>query len=362
MVMRTLGPTLAALVALSSPVLAQPDPPPPPVEPPPVESPPVPSVPAPDPAWRAYDDAFSTAARGEDDEARAQLLQLQTRWPSHPASARSGSLLRAFEPKPADPNAPSKVARGELVFWSTVGGVFVGFNVCTILGCESDRETAGVYIASVGGALGLSVLASQRGVRNGEAQLYNSAQTWGSWNGIALFENASSDRSRAAVALASQAAGLGAGVGLWQAWRPTQGDVALTNTAFLWTTLMTVWGHIAAGEGDSLTLRRVVIAGDLGILAGALASTQVKMSRGRTLLIDVGGILGILGGGLVAVSTDSEQAVGTALLVGTGAGLVIATVATDEWDLPAPSVPVSPMPVAGPSGSVGFGLGTHVRF
>lgn len=340
MVTRTLA--IAALVAMSSSALAQP--------------------PAPDPAWRAYDDAFSAAARGDDAAAKTQLLELQTRWPGHPASARSVSILRAFEPKPVNPNAPSKVARGELVFWSTVGGVFVGFNVCTILGCDSDRETAAVYIASVGGALGLSVLASQHGVRDGEAQLYNSSQTWGSWNGIMLAEDADSDTNRAAIALASQGVGLLAGIGLWQSWRPTQGDVALTNTAFLWSTLMTVWGHLAAGAGDSLTLRRVVIAGDLGIVAGAIASTQVKMSRGRTLLIDVGGILGILGGGLIAVASDSEQAVGTALLIGTGAGLVIATVSTDEWDLPKPPVPVSPMPVAGPGGSVGFGLGTHVRF
>lgn len=359
-----LGVLAHAVVAHAQPSQPQPVPPAAPLPLPPAPVPP-PQVPPPvggDDAWRAYDDAFATAADGNVDAAKSQLLQLQTRWPGHPASVRGGSLVGASSiGRVLDPDAPSRVARGELVFWSTVGGVFVAMNVCEILGCESDRETAGVYIASVGGALGLSVLASQHGVRNGEAQLYNSSQTWGAWNGIMLADETNSDASAAGIALASQGLGLVAGIGLWQVWRPTQGDVALTNTAFLWTTVLSVWAQLAS-NGD-VTLRRAVISGDIGIVAGALLSTQVKMSRGRTLLIDLGGVLGIMGGGLVAVSQDGDdEAFGAALLVGTAAGLAIAVLATDDWDTPPVTVPVQPMPIAGPSGSVGLGLGTQLAF
>jgi hypothetical protein len=76
-----------------------------------------------------------------------------------------------------------------------------------------------------------------------------------------------------------------------------------------------------------------VLAGDAGILLGALASTQVKMSRGRTLLIDLGGVLGTMAGGLVAIGTNSQEGAGTSLLVGTGAGLALAAVFTREWDV-----------------------------
>ncbi|MEO8704574.1 MAG: hypothetical protein ABI867_31255, partial [Kofleriaceae bacterium] len=323
------GLVILLVVAAATPVFAQPA-----------------ATPPTDDVWRAYDAAFTTAAAGDTDAAKAQLLQLQTRWPQHPASLRAGAITRTFATRIADPNGPSKVARGELVFWSTIGGVFIGANMCNLVGCATDREYAAVYMASVGGALGLAVLASHHGVRNGEAQLYNSSQTWGGWNGIMLANETNDDENKAAIALASQGVGLLGGIGLWQTWRPTQGDVALTNSVFLWTTMLTVWGHLAAGE-DTLTLRRVVLAGDAGIVAGALISTQVKMSRGRTLLIDLGGILGILAGGIVAVSTDSERAAGTALFVGTAGGLVLATVASDEWDVPNVSTPVSPMPIAG---------------
>src|SRR6185436_15427765 len=104
-------------------------------------------------------------------------------------------LVRAAEPP--GPDAPSRVARGELVFWSTVGGVFTAANICVISGCNSQRETAAVYTLAVGGSLALSLVASRNGVAQGEAQLYNSAQTWGSWNGLAINDGFARDSRQA---------------------------------------------------------------------------------------------------------------------------------------------------------------------
>jgi hypothetical protein len=310
-----------------------------------------------DPAWNAYDDAFSRAATGDRAAASAQLDDLSQRWPLHPAAARATSMVRVRAPGPPDPDAPSRVARGELVFWSTIGGVFTGANLCVIASCKTPRETAAIYTISVGGSLALAVAASHGGVAEGEAQLYNSAQTWGSWNGLAINNRFADRPGEAAIALGSQGAGLLAGIGLWRTWHPTQGDVALTNSFLLWSSVLTLWGSFAVGSEP--TLRLTVVAGDIGLVLGGLASTRVRMSRGRTLLIDVGGVLGILGGGLVAAGSGSDTAAGVALLVGTAAGLAIATAATRDWDVP---VTIAPTRITGASGARGWGVSAVLGF
>ena len=266
--------------------------------------------------------------------------------------------MRVLAPQPTGPDAPSGVARGELVFWSTVGGVFTAANVCVIAGCSSDRETAAVYTVSVGGSLALALVASRHGVAQGEAQLYNSAQSWGSWNALAINDHFARTSGEAAVALGAQGAGLLAGIGLWKTWHPSQSDVALTNSFLLWSTVLTLWGYVAADTTPSL--RGVVLAGDVGLVLGALTSTQVKMSRGRTLLIDVGGVLGILGGGLVAIGTDSDRGAGISLLAGTAAGLGLAAAATIHWD--APPLTVTPTRITTASGTSVWGVSAALGF
>jgi hypothetical protein len=352
-----------------------PDPQPP--EPNPVTTPETVPVPAPaplvepapvaDPVWSAYDDAFSRAARGDRTLASSRLAELAARWPQHPAGIRAGALSRSFERSRGTERDESMVAtdranrtaRGELVFWSTVGGVFTGANICIIANCQSDREYATVYSLSVGGSLALAVAASRNGVAQGEAQLYNSAQTWAAWNALAINDGFADSTDAAVISLGAQAVGIGAGIGLWKSWKPTQGDVALTNSFLLWSTVLTLWGHVAFDTEPSL--RTVVAIGDVGLLAGALVSTQVKMSRGRTLLIDVGGILGILGGGLVAAGAKDEAIVGTSLFVATAAGLAIAAAATRDWDLPE-NLKIAPARFTGTNNSHAWGVSAMVGF
>ncbi|MDX2087062.1 MAG: hypothetical protein SFX73_04385 [Kofleriaceae bacterium] len=324
----------------------------------PALAPPVPqALPASDPAWEAYDRAFTELGAGNEEAARGQLRALTATWPQHRAASLGALRLMDLDTAEQrrlerEATGPSKLARGELVFWSTAGGVLLARDLC-VNNCTSDREYAAAYTFSIGGSLALSVLASRNGIHRGEAQLYNSAQTWGSWNALAINDGFAEDEQEAAISIGAQLGGLAAGIGLWQAWRPTQGDVALANTGFVWTTVMTLFGHLAVDAEP--TLRTAVVAGDIGILAGALLSTQVKMSRGRTLLIDLGGVLGIMGGGLIAIGSDSEEAAGSALLIGTGAGLGIAAYATRHWDLEPPPGNARVVPTRAADGN-GWGL------
>jgi hypothetical protein len=316
-----------------------------------------------DPAWSEYDGAFRDAAAGDREGAKARLAELAARWPAHPARLHAAGLIDRLEPRrgaASSARSASNVARGELVFWSTLGGLAIAANLCVAIDCSSDREYAGVYTLTLGGALAGSLLATRRGIRQGEAQLYNSAQTWGAWNALYINDGFPETAEQAGVAIAMQLGGLAAGIGLWQAWQPTQGDVALTNTFLFWGTVLTLWGHAAAHAEPSL--RTMVIAGDVSLLAGALISRSVEMSRGRTLLIDVGGILGTLTGGLFAATqNDDVRTIGVILLAGTSAGLGLAFAGTLEWDDP-PPVKVAPAVIPGPNRSTGYGVSAGFAF
>src|SRR5438270_9348047 len=132
-----------------------------------------------DPAWALYDRAFEDLGRGETHDARAKLQQLVVLYPKHPASAvaavRLSELDGALQARAAAAAAaPSQLARGELVFWTTAGGAYIATNLC-IDRCYTDRDAATVFTLTMGGALAISALASSH-VHQGQAQLYNSAQ------------------------------------------------------------------------------------------------------------------------------------------------------------------------------------------
>lgn len=304
--------------------------------------------PASDEAWRMYDAAFVALSLGDRSSARDLLRTLIAQKRGHPAAllaaARLGELSQhdaapalrdRIEPDDRGADKHTRLARAELTFWMTVSGVLLARDICEARGdCSSNREWAATLMLSSGSGLGLSLLASHRGITQGQTQLYNSSLTWGSWNALGLNDGFAEGSDEARVAIAAQAAGLGLGLGLWKVWRPSEGDVSLTNTVGVWGTVLALLAHGIAEEEP--TMARTAIIGDVGLVAGALLSTQANVSRGRTLLIDVGGILGFLAGGLVAVGADDEQTGFTALFVGTAAGLGIAAATTKDWDAPSP--------------------------
>ena len=363
----TIASLLAVLAVSSTSRADQPaddgaPPAPPTVEPSPPAPPTVgPSPPtaaaAPDPAWQGYDDAFVELGKGKSDAAHDSLLQLTTRWPEHPATALALHRLADLEARgqARAARSASRVARGEVVFWSTLGSVFVASNLC-IDNCASDRASAAVYSLTIGAGLGLSLVLTRHGLEPAEAQLYNSAQTWGSWNALARNDGFAEDNTEAAFAIGAQVAGLAAGVGLWRSWHPDPGEVALANSGLVWGAVLSAYGHLMFDADTDHELQTVVLLGDLGLVAGALIAHEVPMSRGRTLLIDLGGVLGTLAGGLVVISGDDDQTAGTTLFVTTAAGLVIAGFATRGWDVEPPrSLRVVPARLGTPGTGTSWG-------
>jgi hypothetical protein len=310
-----------------------------------------------DRAWALYDHAFERLAAGDRDAAAAELAELVRRFPDHPAAARARELALAGDAVGAartHGEQPTRLARAELGFWMTIHGVLAGLEVRELADLEGSRPTAAALM--IGGAVGLgaSLYASRGGITPGTALLLDSAITWGAWNSLAVVNDFPEDQTGAAVSLGAQAVGLGAGLVLSQSWHPRAGDVALANTTGFWVSILTLLGHGVVDTEPEV--RTIVLAGDAGLVAGALLSQAYPMSRGRTLLIDTGGVLGFLTGALVSAlaDTDSAPATLTPMLLGTAGGLAAATQLTADWD--APELPGGAHIGLGPVGdSGGFG-------
>lgn len=305
-----------------------------------------------------YHRAFLLLAEGDVDGARALLRQIAAGDPSQPLREQAierlaeidglevSAELPAAPPPETGHEQPTGQARAELALGMTVSGVFAGVTTCAALECESARGIAASLMVGGGGALAASLLATRDGITPGHAQLLNSSVTWGGLNAF-FFYDEFDETEMAWASLGGQAVGLAAGVGLRHAWDPRSGDVALTNTGGLWTTVLVLLGHgIAESEPQ---IETVVLSADGGLLLGAGLSRVVDVSRGRTLLIDVGGVLGFLGGGLVAVASDTEDpsAGFVSLFLGTSAGLALATVMTRDWDAPDVPARLSVVPLGG---------------
>ncbi|CAN5719514.1 hypothetical protein BH11MYX2_BH11MYX2_37870 [soil metagenome] len=329
---------------------------------PPLPQPAVAAAPV-EPAWALYDAAFNAAAQNELEQATSQLRVLVQQYPQHPAAMRAAVLLASIEQTIAAPvPRHNGRARGELVFWQTANGAYISANICGAIDCKGTRETAAVYLAGIGGGLGLSALAS-RYIHDGQAQLYNSAQAWTAWTALGVLNGVADDGGEAAVAFGMQGAGFGIAAGLWETWRPSAGDIALTNSFFIWGSLASSFGALALGSDNDSTFRKIVVAGDASIVIGALVSQKVHMSRGRTILIATGGLLGLLLGGAIALGVDSNEGIGGAFLAGEAIGIGAATLLRSQWDAPVlPSTPLAPQAIRTPGGHTAPGMGVAFQW
>jgi hypothetical protein len=111
------------------------------------------------------------------------------------------------------------------------------------------------------------------------------------------------------------------------------------NTAGIWAgiyTLMTLYVSGASGSASGL-FGALLVASDVGLVAGGLLARQFPMSRGRTLLLDAGGILGgLLGLGTYVIAVPNDFGRGTvgAVLAGSLTGMAAAALLSRDWDAP----------------------------
>jgi hypothetical protein len=336
------------------------------------------SQPAVDALWARYHEAFDLLARGDIAAARDKLQAIVDARTGHPAEQRAKEILSALslapvaEPPEVEdvraPETPTKLARAELAFWQTIMGIAVGAELCLALECDSPTAFVGTIVLGSGTGLAISLYATKDGLTSGRRGVWNSASTWGYWNGIALAviaeEESTGDgfdaNELALIMLGGQATGYAVGALIATQLEPSGGQVALANTVGIWTGVLTLFAMFAfeIDDANAAYFKGAVVASDLGLLAGCFLARAFPMSRGRTLLIDAGGVLGMLAGFGTAVligGDEVETHVGFAsALAGTTLGLAGAVFFTRDWDAPSMPARVTIMPLPGGGATVGL--------
>jgi hypothetical protein len=334
--------------------------------------------------WSRYHTAEDDLALGRTEDALRALEAIRAENPDHPAAAAALVLIQRTEAKDDPPAAPAKpaavvavepqdpgralrdekttgLARAELAAGQTLNGAIIAGAMCDLFGCSDVRAFAGSLMLGAGSGLVLSLVLTSDGLTPGHAASLNHGAAWGLWNGVALSVGVPSSVSQSGIGgaiLLGSLAGLGTGEVLYRSFHPSAGDVSIATSAGLWSAVLF---NLALGTAQTSIDPRAqvlltLVVSDAALLGGAFLADAVPMSRGRALLIDIGGGVGLLmgaGGALLAggehTSSDLIFGLGAA---GTFAGLGLTWLLTRSWDVNDVPVQVGVAPTRGGGAAV----------
>ena len=285
---------------------------------------------------------------GEDEAADALYRYVAERFAGTPAADEASAWLRG--PAAARPGGLSRV---ELPVFGTLYGLWLGVAVPAAFGADSE----GAYGAGLllGGPIGLfSARAAQRsrGYSEGQVRAISWGGVFGTWQGfgwtellnIGVEETCDLDycyeEDNAEEILAGMILGGLAGIttGAIIARGPVgSGTSSAAQGGSIWGTLYgaaiaeLVSGD-ADGGGDGVLLTSL-IAGNVGLIGGAALARKYDLTRPRIRMINLGAIVGGIGGlGIdLLVSAEDETALAIPLVTSIG-GLIIAAAATGDGE------------------------------
>ncbi len=292
-------------------------------------------------AARDFDD------RGEGDIAAALYRHVADRFPGTDAAAFALGRLQGVTARRSQ--AGGEV---ELKVWSALYGIWQGIAVPFAWDTES-AEAVGTGLL-LGGPLGFLAgreMARSRPRSLGQARAITWGGTWGAIQGWGwakaldlgkdrLYyvnhgdggESEDEETTRAVFAsmIAGGAAGIAGGL-VWARREITPGTATSAMLGSLWG----MWfgfstAFLADVEGDGL-IAASMLAGNAGLVAGALAGSRLPLSRGRAHMINVGGVVGAFAGvglALIDQPDDGKAAVAT-ILVGSVVGLALGAAKTN---------------------------------
>lgn len=286
-------------------------------------------------AERSYQEGFDALSEDRVEEAERAFSRALAVCPNHPVAAEMRRLARARGarlssgvPEEDEGEArPTLLAWGELVAFQTLHGVAQGLLLCAAADCQDARALSLAGFAGASVAAGLSVLGFRK-VTSGQSLAINSGTGWGAWNAIALSILLDPEDGRTVAGLVSgvTAAGTLGGIAVAVLLDPRNGSVSLANSTGIWLGVMTLFISIAAEANfEDTTIPIELAVTNVALLGGAVASQFTDISRGRVLLIDAGGVVGLLLGLGVAALINSELPpglLGTLPTIGIAGGLI----------------------------------------
>jgi len=209
------------------------------------------------------------------------------------------------------------------------------------LALESEAPEAygaGLLLGGPAGYLAAHRFVRSRPVSPGQARAISWGGTWGAIQGagwaIALDLDDDRIEDRIWSMIAGGAIGTFGGV-LASRSEITPGTATAATAGSLWGLWFGVATSVLADAGEDPTVAAAMLTGNAGLVAGALAGSRLPLSRGRTRLISLAGVIGGfagLGTALIA-EVDDEQSAIALPLVGSIAGLIAGSVLTRGDDV-----------------------------
>ena len=289
--------------------------------------------------------------RGESEVAAALYRHIAERFAGTTAAEFARGRLRGVTTRRSQAGGDV-----ELTVWSALYGIWQGIAV-PVAADADELESYGVGLL-VGGSAGLLVgrhMARSRPRTLGQARAITWGGTWGTiqgWGwasaldlgndrvayvdaeGDTYYEDEETTRAVFASMIVGGAAGIAGGL-VWARREITPGTATSAMLGSLWGTWL---GYSTAFlmdvEGDWLTAASM-LAGNVGLVAGALTGSRLPLSRGRARMISVGGLVGAVGGaGITLITQPDEPKAAMATILATSiAGLAVAAANTGgDWD------------------------------
>jgi hypothetical protein len=284
---------------------------------------------------------------GDRETAQAILIYIGERFAGTPAADDALARLTGEAGDRLDP-----VSRIELPVFGTLYGLWLGVAVPAMFGAESaEAYGAGLLI---GGPLGLFssiAVTRSRNLTEGQARAISWGGIWGTWQGFGwsrvldvggsdscvqsgCYQDGQTPEAVFASLVVGGLAGIAAGAVI--ARNPVRSGVSSgAQGGSIWGT---VYGGMVVGmfdpDGENAGLAATLIAGNLGLFAGAALAGKYQVSRPRVRMINLGALVGLIGGlGVdLLINADGEKVALGIPLVTSMAGLGIAAHATRNSD------------------------------
>jgi len=284
---------------------------------------------------------------GRWEIAEAIYMLIVERYGSTPAAVEAGARLRAA---PSDRLA--RISRVELQVFSTLYGLWLGVAVPVAFGADSpEAYGAGLLIGGPVGLLTSRAALRARPLSEGQARAVSWGGIWGTWQGLGVsqlfnfgedefcdafgcYPTGDDTEETFAAMIVGGLAGIATGAII--ARGPVgSGTSSGAQGGSIWGS---AYGAMVAGiidedNGDAV-LTTALLAGNLGLLAGAALSRKYDLSRSRVRMINLGALVGGIGGlGLdLLIQPDDAEAAIAIPLVTSVAGLLIAAHSTRDSD------------------------------
>jgi tetratricopeptide (TPR) repeat protein len=253
---------------------------------------------------------------------------------------RAGELRRvSFE---LDPKA--QFGRRQLIAYATGGGAFATGALLNAFN-QTIITSLGGLVGAAGGLAGTMLFLDE--VPLGTSNLAITSSLGGAVLGYAS-ASAFTGNQRVVAPVAGASAILGAGLGYYfgDETKVRTGDAALLNSSLLWGTAAGGFFALAFGSPRDISAGLVLSGLAMGGISGGIMMRYFNLSRTRSLLIDIGGLAGILGGLAIAgiaypppqdgtgFSDEQKEHFANFALGGMAVGLIGAGLLTRNLDAP----------------------------